>query len=366
MEKLAQHALVNVADYRRAARRLLPRDAWDFISGGSGDQLTMRANCLALAGVGLKPRVLVDVSRRTTATAMLGTGVAAPIAVAPMAYHRLADPAGEVATARAAARSGLVTVIASFASRTLEDVAAAADGPLWFQLYCFRDRGLMAELVRRAETAGYRALVLTVDMPVMGRRDADARNKFTLPPDVTPANLGAAGRPGSSPDGPPDVAELTRQLLDDRVDWELVHWLRSITALPLVIKGILTAADAALAVECGAAGVIVSNHGGRQLDGSVAAVRALPEIVGQVGQACEVYVDGGMRRGTDVLKALALGANAVLVGRPVLWGLAVGGEAGAGDVLRIMREELDLAMGLAGCPTVGGVRQIGTARLWER
>jgi 4-hydroxymandelate oxidase len=366
MDTLKKGVPVNVSDYRRMARRALPKDAWEFISGGSGDRLTMRANRLAFSDVGLKPRVLVDVSRRTTGTAMLGADVAAPIAVAPMAYHCLADPAGEAATARAAAGSGLITVISSFASRTIEDVAAVANGSLWLQLYCFRDRDMMAGLVRRAEAAGYRALVLTIDMPMMGTRDADARNRFTLPRHVTPVNLLAAAPADGSPIGRPNVAELTRQLLDDGVSWELVRWLRSISALPLVLKGILTADDAALAVDCGAAGVIVSNHGGRQLDGAVAGMRALPEVVARVGRACEVYVDGGVRRGADVLKALALGARAVLVGRPVLWGLAAGGEAGVSHVLRMIREELDLAMALSGCPTVDSVRQIGTARLWSQ
>jgi len=355
MDKLAESVAVNVADYRRLARRALPGDVWDFIAGGSGDQLTMRANRRAFAGVGLRPRVLVDVSGRTTETTMLGAQVAAPIAIAPMAYHCLADPEGEVATARAAA--GLVTVVSSFASRTIEDVAAAAAGPLWFQLYCFRDRGVMTDLVRRAEATGYRALVLTVDMPMMGRRDADARNGFTLPAEVTPVNLTGAGPGGAdgAVAGRPDVAELTRQLLDDGVTWEIVRWLRGITGLPLVLKGILTGEDAARAVELGAAGVIVSNHGGRQLDGAIAALHALPDVLDRVGQDCEVYVDGGVRRGADVLKALALGARAVLVGRPVLWGLAARGEAGVRDVLQIMSNELDLAMGLSGCPTVASI-----------
>jgi 4-hydroxymandelate oxidase len=364
MDKLATPVLVNVADYGRLARRALPADVWDFIAGGSGGQLTMRANRRAFAATALRPRVLVDVSRRMTGTVMLGTEVAAPIAVAPMAYHRLAHPDGEVATARAAAASGLITVVSSFASRTIEDVAAAAAGPLWFQLYCFRDRGVMTDLVRRAEAAGYRALVLTVDMPMMGRREADARNGFTLPAHVTPVNLTASG-PGQAA-GRPNVAELTRQLLDDGVTWELVQWLRGITELPLVLKGILADEDAALAVDLGAAGVIVSNHGGRQLDGAVAALRALPDVVDRVGPACEVYVDGGVRRGTDVLKALALGARAVLVGRPVLWGLAAAGEPGVRDVLRIMRDELDLAMGLAGCPTVASIGAAAAAELWSR
>jgi 4-hydroxymandelate oxidase len=364
MDKPATPVLVNVADYGRLARRALPADVWDFIAGGSGDQLTMRANRRAFAATALRPRVLVDVSRRMTGTVMLGTEVAAPMAVAPMAYHCLAHPDGEVATARAAAASGLITVVSSFASRTIEDVAAAAAGPLWFQLYCFRDRGVMKDLVRRAEAAGYRALVLTVDMPMMGRRDADARNGFTLPAHVAPVNLTATG-PGQTA-GRPNVAELTRQLLDDGVTWELVQWLRGITELPLVLKGILAGEDAALAVDLGAAGVIVSNHGGRQLDGAVAALRALPDVVDRVGPACEVYVDGGVRRGTDVLKALALGARAVLVGRPVLWGLAAAGEPGVRDVLRILRDELDLAMGLAGCPTVASIAAAGAAELWSR
>ncbi len=363
MEELMAPVAVNVADYGRMARRTLPRDVWDYIAGGAGDQLTRRANRLAFARVELRPRVLVDVSSRLTTTAMLGAEVAAPIAVAPMAYHCLVDPAGEVATARAAGAAGLATAISCFASRTMEDVAAAAAGPLWLQLYCLRDRGLVTELVRRAEAAGYRALVLTADMPVMGRRDQDVRNRFALPDDVVPVNLMAAPAGADSRSGRPSVAELTRQLVDDGMTWELLSWLRGITALPIAVKGILTGEDAALAVGLGAAAVIVSNHGGRQLDGAIAALRALPQVADRVGQSSEVYVDGGVRRGVDVLKALALGAKGVLVGRPVLWGLAAGGQAGVAEVLAILRDELDLAMGLCGCPTVESIAHASVAGL---
>jgi 4-hydroxymandelate oxidase len=283
---------------------------------------------------------------------LLGTPVSLPVGVAPMAYHRLAHPEGEVATARAAGETGALMVVSTFSSRQLEEVAQAARGPLWLQVYCFRRREVTETLVRRAEAAGYRALVLTVDTPRLGRRERDVRNSFSLPAHVRAENFGEelvaalhARQPGDSA-----VAAHARETIDPSLTWESLAWLRSLTRLPLVLKGVMTGEDAARAASLGIEGIIVSNHGGRQLDGVLPALEALPEIVREAAGRCEVLMDGGVRRGTDVLKALALGARAVLVGRPILWGLAAAGPEGVGHVLSLLRDELELAMALAGRP----------------
>ncbi|GAA4075333.1 alpha-hydroxy acid oxidase [Nonomuraea soli] len=357
--------LACAADYAAAARAALPPDVWDYVDGGAGDELTLAANLAAFRRRAVRPRVLVDVAHRDTRTRVLGTDLAAPLAVAPMAYHRLVHPDGESGTARAAAAEGLLTVASTFASQTVEEIAAAAPGRVWFQLYCFRDRGLTADLVGRAQAAGCTALVLTGDAPLMGRRERDIRRGFVLPGDIEPANL--RGLPGSGlaggglaggglaagglPGGR-DLAAATRELLDPALTWDAVGWLAESSPLPLVIKGVMTAEDAVLAREAGAAAVIVSNHGGRQLDGAPATLDALAEVCDGAAGDIEVYLDGGVRRGLDVLKAVALGARLVLTGRPVLWGLAVAGEHGAREVLRLLKEELDLAMALSGRPSL--------------
>jgi 4-hydroxymandelate oxidase len=244
----------------------------------------------------------------------------------------------------------------TISSISLEEVAAASAGPLWFQLYVYRDREVTRDLVSRAEAAGFRALVLTVDTPHLGRRERDARNRFALPPDIIISNLEPYARAQATRwDGPATFTDYIHKQLDSSLTWESVAWLRSMTRLPLVIKGILTAEDAALARDHGAAGVIVSNHGGRQLDGAIASIDALPDIVDGLSGLMPVLMDGGIRRGTDVLKALALGASAVLIGRPYLWGLAADGETGVRRVLDLLRAELELAMGLAGCPSLAAI-----------
>jgi 4-hydroxymandelate oxidase len=304
--------------------------------------------------------MLVDVSQRDLSVEVLGQTLAMPILIAPMAFQCLTHPEGEVATARIAAELGTGMVLSTLSTKRLEDVATASrqvksqtNNPLWFQLYVHRDRALTRALVERAEAAGFSALCLTVDAPVLGRRERDRRNQFTLPPGMELANLTtmadlaipkAAGESG--------LFAYFAQQLDPSLTWRDLEWLRSITELPVVVKGILRGDDARQAVDCGAKAIIVSNHGGRQLDGAIATIEALPEVVAAVGEKVEVLVDGGIRRGTDVLKALALGAKAVLIGRPVLWGLAVGKEAGGRHVLELLRDELDVAMALSGCATI--------------
>ena len=350
---------VNVFDFEAIARERLPREAYDYYAGGAHDEVSLRGNRAAYDRLSLAYRVLVDVSRRDPATTVLGQPVAMPVLVAPTAFHRLADPEGEVATVRAAGAAGTVMILSTLSTSTVESVVAAASGPVWFQLYVYRDRGVTEGMVRRAEAAGCRALVLTVDAPLLGRRERDVRNRFSLPPGLAVANLLPAGY-GALPPAVADsgLAAYFASFLNPALTWRDVAWLRSITRLPVLVKGIIRPDDALRAAEAGAAGVVVSNHGGRQLDTSPATLDVLPEIVDALaahGHRIEVLMDGGVRRGTDVLKALALGARAVLVGRPVLWGLAAGGESGAARVLAILREELDLAMALAGAPTVAEI-----------
>jgi len=344
--------IVCVDDYRAPARARLAAHNWDYIEGGSGAELTLDANRQAFDAVHLKPRVLVDVSACSSALQLLGADLATPIGVAPTAFHRMAHPDGECATARGAGAAGALTVVSMFSSRTLEEVAAAAHCPLWMQLYWLRDRRQLADLAQRAERAGYRALVLTVDTPQLAQRRRDVRNAFVLDPDIEPANLPPVHSAAQHhrQEGRSALAQHAAQSFDASITWADLAWLREITALPLVVKGILTAEDARLAVEHGAAGVIVSNHGGRQLDGAVPSLVALPEVVAAVAGRCPVLVDGSVRSGRDVFVALALGAGAVLVGRPVLWGLAVSGAEGVADVLTMLNRELTEVMALAGRP----------------
>ena len=350
---------LNVFELEAIARERLSPEAYDYYAGGAHDEVTLRENRAAYDRVSIAYRVLVDVSRRDLTTSVLGQPVAMPVLVAPTAFHRLATPEGELATARAAGAAGTVMTLSTLSTTRIEEVVAAASGPVWFQLYVYRDRGATEGLVRRAEAAGCRALVLTVDAPLLGRRERDVRNRFRLPPGLAVANLLPEGY-GEMPPAAADsgLAAYVASFLDPALTWRDVAWLRSITELPVLVKGIIRPDDALRAAEAGAAGVVVSNHGGRQLDTSPATLDVLPEIVDALtahGHRIEVLMDGGVRRGTDILKALALGARAVLVGRPVLWGLAADGEAGALSVLRLLRDELDLAMALAGAPTVAGI-----------
>ncbi|WP_329172130.1 alpha-hydroxy acid oxidase [Streptomyces sp. NBC_01477] len=348
----------SVEDYRHAARLRLGDDrVWDFIEGGAETERTVAANRRAFGRVTLRPRVLVDVSHCRTGTEVLGSRLGTPLGVAPTAYHRLAHPEGEVATARGAGAAGALYVVSIYASRTLEDIAAAATGPLWIQVYWLRRREVLAGLVARAAAAGCRAVVLTVDAPRLGRRHRDARNGFALGPGIRAANLdpaetASAHRSGA---GRSALAAHAAEAVDPSVTWSDLAWLRARSDLPLVLKGILTAEDAALAVRHGADAVIVSNHGGRQLDGAAASLDALAEVADAVGDACPVLFDGGVRGGTDAFAALALGARAVLLGRPVLWGLAADGAAGVAAVLDLATEELAHTMALTGRPDLASI-----------
>lgn len=333
--------IVNVFDYEKLAQARVAPHLWDFFQGGSDDEVTIRACRAAFERIRLRPRVLVDVSAIDMSTTVLGTPVSMPMLIAPTASHCVAHPDGECATAQAAGRAGTLMIASTVATRSLEEIAQAATGPLWFQLYVYPTLEVAARLVRRAEVAGYRAIVLTVDLPVLGNRERDRRNHVTIPPPpYQEANF--AG-----------VEKIDQRWVP--LTWDSLAWLRSLTSLPILLKGILTAEDARVAVEHGVAGIVVSNHGGRQLDTAIPGIEALPEIVEAVNGRCEVYVDGGIRRGTDILKALAMGARAVLVGRPVLWGLAANGADGVYHVLELLRDELELAMALSGRPTLASI-----------
>jgi 4-hydroxymandelate oxidase len=345
--------LINLADFERAAEAALDTMAWHYFRSGSGDERTLRENRAAFERHRLLPRVLVDVERRSLATTVLGRPVGWPVLVAPMALHGLACSDCEAATARAAALMDTVLCVSTLSNLSLEQVRAAApDARQWFQLYVQRDRGVTAELVARAAAAGYEALVVTVDAPLLGRREGAVRHGLRLPPPLTlgnfPAEVGAAMLAHRNA-GDSSLAAHFAVTSDPTVTWRDLGWLRGLSPLPLVLKGVLRPDDARHAAEEGAAAVVVSNHGGRQLDGAVASLDALPAVVAAAGDRLEVLMDGGIRRGTDVLIALALGARAVLLGRPVLWGLAVDGEAGAARVLALLRDEVDLALALAGC-----------------
>jgi 4-hydroxymandelate oxidase len=340
--------------------------AYDYYASGAEGERTLADNVEAWQRIRLRPRCLVDVATRDLTTTVLGRRVSMPVLVAPTAFQRLAHPEGELATARATASAGTVMVLSTLANTTLEDVATAyagvdgvtseSPGGRWFQLYVYKDRGVTRSLVERAEAAGYDALVLTVDAPLFGRRLRDMRNGFALPDGLTAANVSPAGiGEVAGVAGDSGLATYIAAMLDQGLTWRDVAWLRSITRLPIVVKGLLRGDDAALAMEHGAAGVVVSNHGGRQLDTTIATADALREVVDAVAKRGEVFVDGGVRRGTDILKAVALGARAVLVGRPVLWGLAADGEAGVRQALGMLRAELDLAMALCGCATIEAI-----------
>ena len=341
--------LINLHDIELAGQGRLHPAALDYYRAGANDGHTLRANQGDFAQLRLRPRVLNDVSTVRLETSVLGLPLTSPIAVAPSAFHGLAHPEAEAGTARAAAAAGSLMTLSTFSNTPIETVAAQAGGRLWFQLYLYRDREIARGLVQRAEAAGARALVLTVDTPEVGRRESNERGGFGLPPHLQVPNAGSReqmakleGENGSQ------LVRYFTGLVDPSLSWRDLEWLRGVTSLPIVLKGILTAEDADLAVQHGAAAIWVSNHGGRQLDTAVSSIAALPEVVQAVAGRAEVYLDGGVRRGTDVLKALALGARAVFLGRPIVYGLACGGEAGVARVLALLQEELRLAMALSG------------------
>jgi 4-hydroxymandelate oxidase len=340
MARMTDARPITLAEYEPLARARMDPGAWDYQAGGAGDEVSLADNRAAWNRVRLRPRVLVDVSSRSTTTSAFGAELAHPIIVAPTADHSLSHPDGERATARGVAATGGLFTLSTISSVALEDVSAAApDAPHWFQLYAPADRNACQALIERAAAAGYSAVVVTVDLPMPGNRERDRRSGFEI-------DLGTHLPPEQPVDPETGIVILPT------LDWDELAWLRSVCPIPLLVKGVLRADDAVRAVDAGCEGIWVSNHGGRQLDTSVAPADALPEIAGAVGQRTLLIVDGGVRRGIDVLKGIALGADLVAIGRPALWGLAVDGADGVQRVLELLRDELSLAMAVTGCRSV--------------
>ena len=344
---------INLFELERAAKEKLPQVAYDYFASGEWDEITLRENRAAFERIKVHCRVLVDVSRRDLSTTLFGQKLALPVLLAPTAFHKLAHPEGELATVRAAGTAGTIMVLSSLSTTLVEEVVRAATGPVWFQLYINKDRGFTRDLVARVEAAGCQALMLTVDTPEWGRRERDVRNQFHLPAGLAAVNLLPSNERGEvTGQSGAGMGQAFSWMLDAAVTWKDVVWLRSLTKLPVILKGICRPDDARLAIENGASGIVVSNHGARQMDTAPATIEVLPRCADAVAGRVPILVDGGVRRGLDVLKALALGATAVQVGRPVLWGLAADGQAGVESALQILREELHLAMALAGCATL--------------
>jgi isopentenyl diphosphate isomerase/L-lactate dehydrogenase-like FMN-dependent dehydrogenase len=372
-EKISR-ILLNVEDYHQAAKAVLPKMTYDYYRSGADDELTLQENVHAYRRIKLRPRVFVDVSHHDKQSDSFSvrllngrTKCAYPVLIAPTAMQRMADDNGERSTARAAVRASTVMILSSLSTTRIEDVAdehrqALNDYPtstsqLWFQLYILKDRSFTIQLIQRAEQAGFRALVVTVDACRFGNREVDRRNGFRLPEHMQLENLSNAGLKHAQHEHESALNDFIARNLDASLTWSDIRWLRQITRLPIVVKGIMTGEDACAAVQAGVDGIVVSNHGARQVDTTLSTIEVLPEIVAAIRATSnttkvDVYIDGGIRRGTDILKALALGADAVLVGRPILWGLAVAGCQGVVDVLDVLKREFELAMMLCGCATL--------------
>jgi 4-hydroxymandelate oxidase len=346
-------SLVNLADFESLAKAALPRPVYDHLAGGAEDEWTLNENLAAWRRIRLLPRVLKDVTQCDLSTTVLGQPIAMPVVLAPVACHRLFHPDGEIAVAGAAARAGTIFTVSTGASYSLEEIAHAADGQYWFQLYAYQDRAITRGLVERVQAAGYKAVCLTVDCPMSGRRERDLRNRFFRPKKFLYKTLEDIGFKEIAPNlDEEQLLAWCAKALTVALTWDYLEWLQSLTRLPILLKGILSEADAHRAASLGVQGLVVSNHGGRQLDGCPSPIDVLAGIVEAVEGRCEVFMDSGVRRGTDILKAMALGARAVLIGRPYLWGLAANGESGVNQVLDLLREEFRIALGLTGCSSV--------------
>jgi L-lactate dehydrogenase (cytochrome) len=367
---------VNVDDYRKLARRRLPKFVFDYADGAAGDEITMRRNLDAFAELQLHPRQQIDVSERSMETTVLGRTLTMPMLLGPTGLQRLVHRRADLEVAEAAGRAGIPFVVSASTAFTVEEIAEAATGDLWLQVYPWRDRGAIEHVVKRAAKVGYSTLVVTVDVPLLARRERDIRNGMSIPPRITAANVyqGAIHPRWVShllrgpeitfvnfkelvPEsrGMALMQWVNQELTNPASGWGDVAWLREVWPGPLVVKGVLTVEDARLAADSGAEAIVVSNHGGRQLDHTPPTAQVLPRIVDAVGDRVEVLVDGGIRRGSDIVKALALGARAVLVARPYWWGLAAGGARGVGGVIDLLRSELDMAMALSGRPTIASI-----------
>ena len=354
-QKTDRREPVNVADFQAWAKEALPRATYDFITTGSADEITLQENVLAFQRLRILPPLLTGVAEADTATTVLKERIALPILLAPVAGQSMFHPQGVLAAARAAAAARTIMGVSGSCGNSVEEVAAASAGPKWFQLYVPKDRAIARRLVERADRAGYKAIVLTVDLGE--QKDADRRNRFKLPAKFLRKHLINLGFEITDQMTDGELEALNASAWDLALSWDFFDWLRSITKLPLLIKGVLRADDAKKAVSIGLDGIIVSNHGGRRLDGVPASIEQLPQIAQAVNGKAEIYLDSGVRRGTDVLKAIALGAKAVLIGRPYAWALAADGEAGVAKVLELLREELVLAMLATGCANIGKINR---------
>ena len=335
---------INLYDFEARAALALPHDNWDFIDAGAMDELTTKRNRSAFDQLTIRPRFMRSVEERKISTTMLGDDLSFPVFVCPAGSHGMAHPEAEVATARAAGRSNTLMMLSTSSNCSLEEVTEAATGPLWFQLY-HRGKALTEMLVRRAEDAGFRAIVLTIDTPVPSPKERDLRNRYERKLEL--GNFRDLNLPASEISGTDETPgwDVSRA---DPITWNDVEWLRSLTSLPLVLKGIRVGEDAKLAMEHGCEGVLISTHGGRQLDQTLSSIETVPEVIEAVNGKCEVYLDSGVRRGSDVLKALAMGVKAVGIGRPLFWGLATQGEDGVHAVLELLREEVGRVMDFCG------------------
>ncbi len=343
---------VNIFEYEDLARERLDKGDYDFIAGGATDEITLRRTRAVFDSIMMRPRMMVDISNRDMSTTVLGHKISFPVMLDPAGNHGAAHADAELATARAAGAAGTIMVLSSHSARTLEEVAQVATGPLWFQQYLFRDRELTLDMAARAEEAGYNALCLTVDAKMRPKRERNIRNDYVghVSPNYAQIDIGTHTWQfgADAPAGPNDIR-------DPAATWSDIEWLATNVRLPVVIKGIMTGEDGRRCADHGAQAVIVSNHGARYLDTTLATIEVLPEVVEAVDGRIEVYMDGGIRRGSDVFKALALGARALLIGRPLFWGLAVDGEAGVVSVLEMLRDELDGTMGMCGRPTIDSI-----------
>ncbi|MCH8868276.1 MAG: alpha-hydroxy-acid oxidizing protein [Chloroflexi bacterium] len=351
---------VNLFEFEALAKERLPKPEWDFIEGGATDEITIGRTRKAFDSIMLRPRMLVDVDKRDLSTTVLGERIEFPVMLCPAGHHIRAHKDAEIATARAAGASGVGMILSSASSIVMEQVAAAASRKIWFQQYFYRDSGVTELMAHRAEDAGFSALCLTLDASIRSKRERNLRNNYMIPDSPNYHGLEAqTGFAPSSDDAPPAFSGM----VSPKATFKDFEWLAGKTKLPLIAKGIMTAEDAALAIDSGVRAIIVSNHGGRSLDSTFATIEALPEVVDAVQGRAEVYLDGGIRRGADIVKALALGARAVLIGRPIFWGLAAGGAEGLQDLLEILRDELHSTLGLCGKADIASIDRslIGTA-----
>ncbi|XP_042419037.1 peroxisomal (S)-2-hydroxy-acid oxidase GLO3-like [Zingiber officinale] len=344
--------ITNVSEYEKIAKQKLPKMIYDYFASGAEDQWTLRENRSAFSRILFRPRILVDVSNIDMTTTILGFKISMPIMIAPTAMQKMAHPEGELATARAASAANTIMTLSSWSTSSVEEVNSTGPGVRFFQLYVYKDRNVVRQLVGRAEKAGFKAIVLTVDTPRLGRREADIKNRFTLPPSLTLKNFEELNIEKMDMTNDSGLASYVGSQVDRSLSWKDVKWLQTITSLPIILKGVMTAEDTRLAVQAGVAGIVVSNHGARQLDYVPATITCLEEVVKAAQGKVPVFLDGGIRRGTDIFKALALGASGVFIGRPVVFALAADGEAGVRKVLQMLSDELELTMALSGCTSI--------------